>query len=185
MHSPDITTRHLSKPWVAIGAFVILAALTPTGLTAAEAPPDLFLEWLVDGRATVDAPDIIGPAGATVRLKYRIRNIGGTSAFAVVGRAQTALGRVGAPIRIQPGPDAGSHVDRHLDLPLAQGMREICIDVRLQTLAADDPKDPDTDNNRRCRRVTVRREPDVDGIPSRTDARAPWPVTAARATEER
>ena len=157
MHNPDNMTRH--RPWsrVAIGAIAVLTVLTPTSLPATAAPPDLFLEWLVDGRAVIDSPDLTGRAGETVRIEYRIRNIGGTAAFAVIGQAQTALGRVGAPIRIQPGPDAGAHIDRHLDLPLARGMREICIDVQLQTLAADDPKDPDTDNNRRCRHVTVRR----------------------------
>jgi hypothetical protein len=48
---------------------------------------------------------------------------------------------------------------QRLDLPLAVGMREVCVEARLQNLAEDDPPDPEPANNRRCRRLDV--DPDA------------------------
>lgn len=122
-------------------------------LDAAEPPPDLHLEWIVNGRAVTDAPPITGRSGETVELAYRIRNVGGRDAFSVVITAQTALGRIAAPRRIHPGPRAGAAFDRTLKMALARGMRELCVEVALQNLNAEDPGDPEPANNRRCRRV--------------------------------
>jgi hypothetical protein len=122
-------------------------------LDATGPPPDLYLEWIVNGRAVTDAPPITGASGETVELAYRIRNVGGRDAFCVVITAQTALGRVSPPRRIQPGPKAGAAFDRTLSMALARGMRELCVEVALQNLDAEDPEDPEPANNRRCRRV--------------------------------
>jgi hypothetical protein len=127
--------------------------------------PDLRLEWIIgDGdkdhpqNATAPAPiaPIEGRAGETVRLKYRIRNVGSTDAFAVVVRVQTGLGTTARPIRIQPGPSAGSAIERTVDVALAVGLAEVCVGASLQTIRLDDPRDPFTEDNRICRRATVR-----------------------------
>jgi len=124
--------------------------------TAAEAPPpDLYLEWIVGGRAVSDGPPLEGFAGQTVVLDYRIGNAGGRDAFAVIISAHTALGRVAPPNRVQPGPKAGARLDRTLTVALAEGMRELCLEIQLQNLSAEDPGDPEPKNNRRCRRVEV------------------------------
>lgn len=131
------------SPWIVSG----------DRLDAAEAPPDLYVEWIVNGRGVTDAPPITGRSGETVELAYRIRNVGGRDAFSAVITAQTALGRIAPPRRIQPGPRAGAAFDRTLSMALARGMRELCIEVALQNLDAEDPEDPEPGNNRRCRRV--------------------------------
>lgn len=125
--------------------------------------PDLRLEWIeADGdkerpqnELTPPTP-IEGHAGETVRLKYRIRNVGSTDAFAVIVRVQTGLGATERPIRVQPGPSAGRAIERTVDVALAVGLAEICIGASLQTVRVDDPRDPFTEDNRICRRATVR-----------------------------
>lgn len=122
-------------------------------------PPDLRLEWLDPAEA------IEGTAGETVELRYQLRNIGGRDAFAVVVRAHTSLGEPRRPERLQPGPKAGEKADRKLPLALAVGMREICIDVTLQNLSAEEPGDANVKDNRICRpiRVTPAKRPRRDG----------------------
>lgn len=122
----------------------------PAALAASTPPADLRLEW-----AGAEAP-IAGRAGETVRLRFRLRNVGGDGAFAAVLAAATALGPQGAPERIQPGPGAGESLARSLRLPLAEGMRELCIDAALQRPRPEDPGDPNLGDNRICRPVRVR-----------------------------
>lgn len=120
------------------------------------APADLRLEWLVAGRpAAGEAGPIRGREGETVTVPYRLRNVGGADAFAVILEARTALGRSGAPERLQPGPAAGAKTDRTLRVAVATGMRELCIDARLQTVEAGGGGDPNRDDNRICRRIEI------------------------------
>ena len=117
---------------------------------------DLRLEWLVKGRAVRTIPAVQGKAGETVQLEYRLRNVGGRDAFAAMIEVRTALGRLGRSIRLQPGPKAGQGFDRSIDVPLATGMSELCVDVRLQNLQLQDPNDPNVEDNRICVRIRVR-----------------------------
>jgi len=123
--------------------------------TAVDAPPDLRLEWLIGGRPTTTAEPVSGRAGETLRLPYQLRNVGGSRAFAVEITAYTTLGSLGRPERVEPGPRAGEEMPRWLDLPLARGMRQVCLVARLQTLNEDDPRDPNPADNRLCRTVRV------------------------------
>lgn len=130
------------------------------------APPDLRLEWQDRGRgASLEGAPVHGPAGETISIPYRLRNVGGSEAFAVILDARTALGAVGRAIRLQPGPAAGDAVDRTLKLPLARGMRELCIDARLQTLDPGLPTDPHPEDNRICRKVEIVEEEAGTGFP--------------------
>ena len=117
--------------------------------------PDLRLEWLVDGKPRTQAPAIEGPSGTRVTVSYRLGNNGDRDAFAVVLRAFTALGPFGAAERVEPGPAAGRHHDRSFTLVLSEGMRELCLEARLQNRAAGDPPDPRPQDNRICRRIHV------------------------------
>lgn len=118
-------------------------------------PPDLRLEWMEGGRATTDGSDVVGVAGQRVSLAYQVRNVGGSDAYAVVISAYTALGRLGQRLRLQPGPAVGRALRRQLEMTLARGMRQLCLEVRLQTLEADEAQDPNPDDNRLCRRLEV------------------------------
>ena len=152
--------RHPRAPLVL--AFAGLALAGGVSLAAEAAPPDLRLEWLVHGKAVREGVEPLhGRRGETVAIAYRLRNVGGSDAFTVILESRTALGRAARPERVHPGPDAGKADDRSLRLALAEGMRELCIDARLQTLAADDPGDPNAQDNRICRRVEVRIEDDA------------------------
>jgi hypothetical protein len=122
---------------------------------AVVAPPDLRLEWVEAGHTTREAAPVSGRPGETLRLPYQIRNVGGSDAFAVIVAAYTTLGPLGQAERLQPGPRAGQDTPRQLTLPLARGMREVCLDVHLQTLNVSDPQDPNPSDNRLCRRVDV------------------------------
>lgn len=128
--------------------FFIAAALVAR--MAATAPPDIRLEW-VGGAAAVDAE-----AGATVELRYLVRNTGGSEAFAVVLRSFSSLGPLGDPVRIQPGPAAGASVGRKLSFAAAGGIREVCVEASLQNRNRDDPLDPTPSDNRICRVVRVK-----------------------------
>ena len=112
-------------------------------------PPDLRLEWSDDGRP------VSGAAGTTAELAYRVRNIGGQGAFAVLLRAYSALGPLHRPVRIQPGPGPGAAVARVVAVSLAAGMREVCVEAQIQNLRIEDPSDPTPENNRICRAVAV------------------------------
>jgi hypothetical protein len=162
------------RPWgswltaVLAGLFVSLAASSSAAQEVDSLPTataaDLRVEWIDPNEHTANAkPDsaktpapVIGRSGQTVRLRYRIRNTGGMDAFAVLVRVQTGLGRNGPPVRLQPGPKAGRSLERDLDLALATGMAEVCVEARLQTLRADDPTDPYQDNNRACRQIRLK-----------------------------
>ncbi|MBZ0089314.1 MAG: hypothetical protein K8H90_02935, partial [Thermoanaerobaculia bacterium] len=112
--------------------------------------------------------------GETVRLRFRLRNVGGEGAFAAVLAAATALGPQGAPERIQPGPRAGESLARSLRLPLAEGMRDLCIDAALQRPRPADPGDPNPGDNCICRPVRVAAKPG-----------APEPASAAVGLDRR
>jgi hypothetical protein len=122
--------------------------LTVTSL--AEAPADLRLQWM-----TLPATPLRGAAGETVEIRYSLRNVGGTAAFAAIVKAQTSLGALGQPVRVQPGPGAGASVDRKLSVALANGMRELCLDALLQQKSETDPPDPNLKDNRICRTVEI------------------------------
>ncbi len=131
-------------------AISILVALTSGFLLGGEpAPADLRVTWTDRGEP------LAGPAGSTREIPYLIRNVGGREAFAVVVRIRTALGSVGPPARVQPGPDAGKTLAQHFGLALARGIREVCIDVQLQNVSAEDPPDPNPSDNRVCRVIQV------------------------------
>lgn len=160
-HRPNERT---AGPAAALAVALTWGVLAVSGLTAAHAeadgrtPPDLRLEWRVDGASdSAAAPAVRGREGETVEVSYRLRNVGGSDAFAVVLEARTALGPVGRPVRLQPGPAAGAAADRTHRLAIAAGMRELCIDARLQTLEPDHPGDPSNHDNRICRPVEVTR----------------------------
>ncbi len=132
---------------ITLGAFLSLLAISAAA--AESAPSDLRLEW-------VDTlPVVEGTAGATIELKYLLRNLGGRDAFAVILKSHTSLGPAGAPLRLQPGPAAGRAMERKLALPLAIGMRELCIEASLQNRQSDEPADPNLRDNRICRAVRV------------------------------
>jgi|SRR5687768_16040954 len=136
-----------------LGLLVVsaIAGASPGAVPAgppAPLPADLRLEWR-DPRNVIE-----GSAGDTVEVRYRLRNIGGRDAFAVVVRAHTSLG-AGSPERLQPGPKAGASHERHLSIALATGMRELCIEAMLQNLDATDPPDPNPRDNRICSPVHV------------------------------
>ncbi|MCH9647904.1 MAG: hypothetical protein K0U98_06670 [Deltaproteobacteria bacterium] len=143
--------------------------------SASPSVADLRLEW-AEGRggegpsgslggSSPQGGEIHGTEGEAVSVAYRLRNIGGSNAFAAVVESWTALGREGRPLRLQPGPAAGEIQKRHLELALASGMRELCVEVRLQTLEAGSPGDPNPKDNRICRRVIVQPSPEAHSPP--------------------
>jgi hypothetical protein len=116
---------------------------------AADVPPDLRLQW------TGKEATVRGVVGAKVDLEYELSNIGGSPAFAVIVRAQTTVGPVTAPIRIQPGPKPGAGTKRKVSFTLVRGMREICIDAALQHRDGGEPPEANFDNNRICRAISI------------------------------
>jgi hypothetical protein len=131
-----------------------MLASAPASAEAEPAPPDLRLEWR-------EPAAVIGAAGETVDVRFRLRNVGGSPAFAVVQKTHSALGPYGQPVRLQPGPKAGQTLERTVSLALATGMKELCIEVALQTVDVDDPSDPNVADNRICRAIQiVTREPE-------------------------
>lgn len=138
-----------------IRAIAILAAFAVASVVAADSPPppaDLRVTWADRGEP------LAGAAGQTVDVPYLIRNLGGRDAFAVIVRVRTGLGPVGPAARVQPGPDAGKALTHQFALVFGQGMREVCVDVQLQNLAAEDPPDPNLADNRVCRAIQVKKE---------------------------
>ena len=162
-HCQPAITLCLATGWLtAIALFLSALGLRTYSLGAAPPPPDLRLEWRLAEAYSRKAPPISGIAGSTVTLRYRLRNVGGSNAFAAVIASHTALGRQGRSIRLRPGPKAGRAFERTLDLPLAVGIREICIEARLQTIGANEPRDPHPEDNTLCRRITVHKTPDSE-----------------------
>jgi hypothetical protein len=140
--------------------FIVLIAVAAPVASAESGPPDPSADLRLEWRDPASAVD--GVAGSTVELPYRLRNVGGRDAFAVVLKTHTSLGAPQQPERVQPGPKAGATMERTISLPLATGMREVCVEAMLQTLAADEPTDPTLKDNRICRPVRVR-EPQRKG----------------------
>lgn len=137
-------------------AVAILATFAVAFAVTADSPPppaDLRVAWTDKGEP------LAGEAGQTVPVQYVIRNLGGQNAFAVIVKIRTVLGPVGPAVRVQPGPDAGKALTNEFRLALADGMRELCIDVQLQNLSAEDPPDPNLKDNRVCRPVRVGEQP--------------------------
>jgi len=140
-------------------AVPLVMALAASGLAHPSVPTgeqsgDLRLEW------TGAAGKIQGRAGEAVVLRFQLRNVGGRDAAAAVLAVATALGPLGPPRRLAPGPRAGQGETRTLSLSLARGMREVCIDAALETAHADEPRDPNPRDNRICRPVRVRADDD-------------------------
>jgi hypothetical protein len=127
----------------------VILSLAAATLLAGDAAPDLRLRW------KEPSVPIHGRTGTKVDLAYELTNIGASGAFAVIVKAQTSLGPIGAPARIQPGPDAGATLQRKVSFVLARGMREICVDAVLQLRSGSDPPEPNLANNRVCRPLTV------------------------------
>ena len=115
----------------------------------AENAPDLLLRWMAP------AGPVRGVAGTAVELHYELTNAGGGVAFAVIVRAQTTVGEIGQPARLQPGPAAGAAIRRKVAFSLVRGMREICVDAVLQNRGGEDPPETNVANNRVCRAITV------------------------------
>lgn len=128
---------------------LLLTLIAAAALVADTAPADLRLQWI--GPPTA----VRGSAGQTVDLRFEIRNVGGRDAFATIVKAHTTLGPLNSPQRVQPGPRAGASVERKLAVPLASGMREICVEASLQHRTDGDPPDPSPKDNRICRAVNV------------------------------
>lgn len=131
--------------------FVLLLAAAE--LSGEAGAPDLRLEWKDRGDA------ISGRAGSSVALSFLVRNVGSAPAFATVLRIHTSLGRLGEAVRIQPGPSRGASIERTVTVPLAAGMRELCVEAVLQSRAPDDPVDPNPNDNRICRAIRVTERP--------------------------
>jgi len=163
---PATTTTTVNRTRRVLPLACLLLLLVVGEATAiASPPPDLRLEW------SDDTGTVSGVAGTTAAVAYRVRNIGGQDAFAVLLRAYSALGPLHKPVRLQPGPRPGAAVARVLAVSLAAGMREVCVEAQLQTLRLDDPLDPTLENNRICRAIVVkgpqsknRERPDPDGF---------------------
>lgn len=150
--------RPLLAPTVIACSLAVFAGAPAiaTASAASARPPDLRLEWSVAGRVTgATAEPVRGRRGETVDVSYRLRNVGGTDAFAAILEARTALGPAADRERLQPGPAAGAAIDRTLALALATGMRELCIDARLQTVEPEDAGDANPRDNRICRKVEI------------------------------
>jgi hypothetical protein len=130
-----------------------LAVCTASGV-AAESPPDLRLEWLEGGAPTPRPPAVRGRAGELVRFDFRLVNVGEGAARSVALATHTTLGPAGAREELRPGPGAGEAMRRSIELELAVGLRELCIDA---TLVEDDAggRDPNPEDNRICRAVEV------------------------------
>lgn len=135
------------------GLFLILA--DPGNATEEPAPADLRLEW---PGGTREREPLRGRAGESVRVPYVVRNVGGRDAFAAILTSHTALGRLHPDERVRPGPAAGRHLDRQVRMALAEGMRELCLEVRLQTLRADDPPESNREDNRLCCPIEIEPE---------------------------
>ncbi|MBZ0112854.1 MAG: hypothetical protein K8J08_10365 [Thermoanaerobaculia bacterium] len=134
---------------------ITLATLLLLPTTSDSPPPaDVSIEWVDEGAQTGEPLE--GEEGSTAEVRYRVRNVGGRDAYAVLVQSHTALGPLGPAIRLRPGPKAGQGIDRTLTVPLARGMRELCVEGRLQTLDASRPaEDPSPRNNRACRPIRV------------------------------
>lgn len=152
-------TARLALRGSAIAFGVLLAGAVPAPATEEPAPADLRLEW--PGGAREREP-LKGRPGESVRIAYVVRNVGGRDAFAAIVTSHTALGRVRPDERVRPGPAAGGRLDRRLRMALAEGMRELCLEVRLQTLRADEPPEANREDNRLCCAIEIEDEPGPD-----------------------
>jgi hypothetical protein len=136
-------------------ACLAIALASGAAPSPAQPGPDLRLEWLEAGRARAQAPPLEGRSGERITVAYRLGNSGDRDAFAVILQAFTALGPYGSAERVEPGPATNQRIDRALTLVLSEGMRELCLEARLQNRSAGDPSDPRPHDNRICRRIQV------------------------------
>jgi hypothetical protein len=152
--APDLAAADGSGRTVAVAclAFALSWCASPS---PAQQGPDLRLEWLHEGRARTQAPPLEGRSGERLEVSYRLGNSGDRDAFAVILRAFTALGPQGTPERVEPGPAVSQQIDRTVTIVLSEGMRELCLEARLQNRSAGDPPDPRPHDNRICRRIQV------------------------------
>lgn len=153
---------------------VLLALLAPLpgrASSAVDAPPDLRLEWVIDGRSSRVANPLQGVVGEVVRLDYQLRNVGGAPAFAAVLSATTTLGPLSGSQRVQPGPKPGESMRRSLRLTLVIGVRQVCIQARLQTVRATEAGDPNPEDNLLCRHVIVKDRDNAASPPGPTSTR--------------
>lgn len=157
MTTPAHSTPRVRGVRTALATLALAFTVTSTAVLARGdgAPPDLKIEWVEGPAAVEEAEPLRGAAGDRLTVELRIRNVGGAAAFAVVVDAHTAIGRHGRPRRFQPGPEPGGSLRHRFELSLANGMRELCVAVRLQRADADEPADPNPENNKVCRAVEL------------------------------
>lgn len=139
----------IESRWPSALRTALLASAVLSFSVAADPPPDLRLQWTTAGTP------VSGVAGSSAELDYELTNVGGSRAFAVILNVHTTVGRVGPPLRLQPGPAAGASVQRRVSFALVRGMREICVDATLQTRGEREPLEANLQNNRICRAVVV------------------------------
>lgn len=135
--------------WLRALRTALLTSAAVSLSVAADTPPDLHLQWSKTGSS------VSGAAGSSAHLEYELTNVGGSGAFAVILNVYTTVGRVGPPLRLQPGPAAGASVQRKVSFALVRGMREICVDATLQTRGEREPLETNLQNNRICRAVVI------------------------------
>ena len=144
-HSPWVIVRSLGP--ALFGPVLVIANCAQQPVAADRATgPDLGLVW-TNPTANPDEHE----TRQALRLTYRLFNQGDTDAYAVIVESRTALGALRPARRLEPGPRAGDVVDLAEQLSLVPGMRELCVEVKLQTLAAGAPQDPNPTNDRICR----------------------------------
>lgn len=153
--SARLETRSVASARLFLLVLVLLPRVGPLAWAAEPPAADLRLEWLANGRVSSSPEPVGGRAGEKVVVTYRIQNVGSSDAFAVVLTALSALGAVAPAQRLQPGPAASRSVDRSLEVRLAEGMRELCIEASLQNRDAGDPPDRNPRDNRICRQLIV------------------------------
>lgn len=144
-HSPWVITWGLGPALFALGLVVANCAQQPVAAGKATGP-DLGLVW-TESTANPDERK----ENEVLRFTYRLFNQGDTDAYAVIVESHTALGSLHPPRRLEPGPRAGEAMDGVEQLSLVPGMRELCVEVKLQTLAAASPQDHNPTNDRICR----------------------------------
>ncbi len=110
--------------------------------------PDLRLDW-------PGAKAIAGRDQEKLTLRYRVLNHGSRDAFAVIVESFTNGKTIHHNHRFEPGPRKGQSIRGDLTITLTLDLKEICLEAKLQTLRVDDPIDPNPQDNRVCRPVSV------------------------------
>lgn len=138
--------------------------------------PDIGVRWVEPEEA--DAAAVVG---TRAEIAYYLYNQGVADADAVIVETHTTLGPLRPPHRLEPGPGAGATLHRVEHLAVVEGMRELCVEVRLQTLAADSPPDRNLANNRICRSL----EPTIADAGAPASARTTPPVQIRQPAQTR